>query len=96
MSISFKISCPFGLKKERSQSPFDETIMHLFRCIIKISGLKNGKLFDDCTLFIRASGWKGRTKKPGEHKSHIAPGRGNAATAIDRNLDHLPRPAKPD
>ncbi|MGS5118596.1 hypothetical protein, partial [Escherichia coli] len=74
----------------RSLSPFDETIIHLFGCIIKISGLKNGKLFGGCTLFIRASGWKGRTKKPGEHKSHIAPGRGNAATVINRNQGYPP------
>ncbi|WP_368302665.1 hypothetical protein, partial [Escherichia coli] len=42
------------------------------------------------TLFIRASGCKGRTKIPGEHRSHIAPKRGNAATVINRNLGHLP------
>ena len=42
------------------------------------------------TLFIRASGCKGRTKIPGEHRSHIAPKRGHAATVINRNLGHLP------
>ncbi|EOP2919319.1 hypothetical protein OP455_RS22375, partial [Escherichia coli] len=34
--------------------------------------------------------WKGRKKIPGEHRSHIAPKRGNAATFINRNLGHLP------
>ncbi|EOP3966728.1 hypothetical protein LC848_RS27080, partial [Escherichia coli] len=51
VNVFIFISCPFGLKKERSLSPFDETIIHLFRCIDKASALKNGKLFDDCHTF---------------------------------------------
>ena len=41
-------------------------------------------------FLIRVSGWKGRKKIPGQHRSHIAPKRGAAATVINRNQGHPP------
>ncbi|MGF8359206.1 hypothetical protein AAGO69_28715, partial [Klebsiella pneumoniae] len=61
---------------ERNQSPFDEIIIHLFRCIIKIYFLKTAIYLMICSFLNprqRIEGAKGNTR---EQRGHIAPKRG--------------------
>ena len=86
----------FGLKKERSQSPFDEIITHPFRCIIKVSGLKNGKLFDNYHAFYPRQRMEGANENTRVAQVPHRPGARQRRYRYQPEPGSLSRPAKPD
>ncbi|MDC7886808.1 hypothetical protein OIU06_23585, partial [Escherichia coli] len=56
--------------------PFDETIIHLFRCIIKIYFLKTAIYLMICSFLNPRQRIEGAKENTREQRGHIAPKRG--------------------
>ncbi|EOP8641438.1 hypothetical protein B9K61_RS21910, partial [Escherichia coli] len=59
-----------------SQSPFDETIIHLFGCTIKIYFLKTAIYLMICSFLNPRQRIEGAKENTREQRGHIAPKRG--------------------
>ncbi|WP_214674543.1 MULTISPECIES: hypothetical protein, partial [Enterobacteriaceae] len=75
-------------------SPFDETIIHLFRCIIKIYCLKTASYLMVCSFFNPRQRIEGAKENTREQRGHIAPKRGAAADEHTRMHRAIPSPCK--